>query len=206
MSIRVALADDHEIVLEGLSTMLAAKEVDVVAATQHRDELLEILRRERPDVAVVDLAMPGVSIPQLLAMLDAEQIPTALLVLTGTDEPEVAREILAAGARGYLLKDHAFDTLFAAIQAVLSGATYVDPQVAGQLLTGTGTVPQAAILTPRQLEILRLVAAGHTSKNIAGRLGIHIKTVDNHRHAIRQILGVHSTAEMVRVAKEKQLI
>jgi len=206
MSIRVALADDHEIVLEGLSTMLAAKEVDVVAATQHRDELLEILRRERPDVAVVDLAMPGVSIPQLLAMLDAEQIPTALLVLTGTDEPEVAREILAAGARGYLLKDHAFDTLFAAIQAVLSGATYVDPQVAGQLLTGTGTVPQAAILTPRQLEILRLVAAGHTSKNIAGRLGIHIKTVDNHRHAIRQTLGVQSTAEMVRVAKEKQLI
>jgi len=153
----------------------------VVATTNNRDELLEIICREQPDIAVVDYSMPGVNIPQLLGILRERHISTAILALTGNDEASVAEEIFSAGARGYLLKNHAFELLLAAVQMILSEKTYICPQVAGELLAGQGTTPRAKTLSIRQLEILQLVAEGHTSKHIAGQLELHVKTVDNHR-------------------------
>jgi DNA-binding NarL/FixJ family response regulator len=206
MTIRVVLADDHEIFLQGLSSLLQSPEINVIASTRNRDELLEIIVQEQPDVAVVDFSMPGINIPQLLAILREQKIPTAVAVLTGSDKPGLAQELLTAGTRGFLLKEYAFESLLEAIQTIVAGNSFVSPQAACDLLALQSNHTPKPSLTRRQLEILRMVAEGDTSKHIASKLGLHVKTVDNHRHAIREKLGVHSSAEMVRVAKELQLI
>lgn len=208
MPIRVMLADDHAILLEGLRTLIESAGFEVAGTATDRDRLLEMVLEDPPDVAVVDIEMPGVNLVQLLAVLREKRAATKVLVLTGTDGRDVA-ELMAAGAGGYTLKQHAFDELVTAVRTVAEGRTYISPQVAAELIRSTqsGSPAQSPeTLTTRQLEVLRLVAAGHTSRRIAGKLGIHLKTVDNHRRLLRERLGVQSTAEMIRVAKERGLI
>jgi two-component system NarL family response regulator len=206
MTTRVILADDHQVFLEGLTRLLVENGAEVAACTRDRDELLELIRRHRPQVAVVDISMPGLSIPQLLAALGAEGAETAVLVLTGSAAYTAAEDFLAAGAKGFLLKDHAFDTILAAIAALAQGRCYVSPEIAGELLAARRRGAAEVVLTSRQLEILRLVAAGDTNKRIAGKLGLHYKTVDAHRQRIREKLGARSTAEMIRRAQERGLL
>jgi DNA-binding NarL/FixJ family response regulator len=165
-----------------------------------------MIREHAPEVAVLDVSMPGASIPLILADIAERALPTRVLVLTGNNEPSRAAETLAAGAHGFLLKDNAFDDVAKAIRVLAGGGTYIDPQIASQLLQVAPGVKAAASLTGRQLEILRMVAAGHTSRRIAGHFGLHVKTIDNHRQRIREKLGVKSAAEMIRVAKERGLI
>lgn len=206
MSIRVMLADDHQVFRQGLATMIAAAGMQVDALTGNRDELFELVVEAPPDVAVVDVSMPGVSIPEFLSMLRQRQIPTHVLILTAHDDPQLAEDMLQAGARGLMLKEHAFEAILAAIRSVAAGQSYVSPQIAGTLLRRTDGPVSYNSWTDRQLEILRLVAAGDTSKRIARKLGIHIKTVDSHRHRIREKLGVHCTAEMISVVKDRGLV
>jgi DNA-binding NarL/FixJ family response regulator len=208
MPIRVMLADDHQAFLQGLAALIQSAGIELSGVANDRDHLLEMILADPPDVAIVDIGMPGVNIPQLLAVLREQQVRTAVLVLTG-DDGEFLAELMSAGARGYMLKEHAFEDLLTAIRTVSAGKRFISPQVAAQLL-GPGNAPGAASpsrkLTARQLEILRLVASGDTSKRIAHKLSIHIKTVDNHRRMLRDRLSVRSTAEMIRVAKEDGLI
>jgi two-component system response regulator NreC len=204
-SMRVVLADDHQVFLQGLSTLLESQGVEVAGQTTDRDELLDMVERERPDVVVVDVSMPGVAVQQMMALLREKEIDTAVLILTGSDEPDCALDMLAAGAQGYVLKEHAFEDILAAIQAVGSGKKFVSPQIASEVLTRHDHEP-ATTLTGRQLEILRLIAKGLTSKRIASQLGIHLKTVDNHRQRLREKLGVHSSTELIHVATERGLI
>ena len=205
MSARVILADDHRVFLDGLSRLLEESGVEVVARTTNRDELPELIRRLRPDVAVVDVSMGGLSIPELLVALRDQDKSPAVLVLTGNSPYAIAEDLLAAGARGFMLKDNTFDSILEAIQTISSGGTYVSAEVAAELLAFRTNAPGTLALTDRQREILRLVAAGDTSKSIARTLGIHIKTVDHHRHHIREKLGARSSAEMVRLAQERGL-
>jgi DNA-binding NarL/FixJ family response regulator len=200
------LADDHQVFCEGLAAMISAAGIEVVGLTGDRDELFELVVQTPPDVAVVDVSMPGISIRQLLSMLRQRQIPTQVLILTGDADPQLAEEMLQAGARGLMLKEHAFEAILLAIRSVAEGQSYVSPQLAGTMLRRRDGPVSSETWTDRQLEILRLVAAGDTSQRIARKLGIHIKTVENHRQRIRQKLGVHSVAEMVRVAKERGLV
>ena len=118
----------------------------------------------------------------------------------------MAEEMLRAGARGYLLKENAFDEILMAIRSVAAGQTYVSSQLAGPLLRREDGPSTDLQWTARQLAILRLVAAGETTKQIAAKLGIHVKTVDHHRHRIREKLSAKSSAEMVSVAKNRGLI
>jgi len=207
--IRVAIADDHRVFTQGLAALVGGEGFEVTFITASRDELAESLLADPADVALVDLAMPGIGILDLLAILRQRHSPTRLLILTAEDDAAVARDLLEAGVAGYLLKEHAFDDIVAGIRAVAAGKSFVSPGIAGQLLQGgsrrTDQRQKATALTTRQLEILRLVAAGDTSKRIARKLGLHVKTVDNHRSQIRQKLGVHSSAEMIRVAGERGL-
>lgn len=208
MPIRVMLADDHQVFLQGLVSLMRSAKVELAGVANDRDQLLQMILDDPPDVAVVDIGMPGVNIAQLLRVLRQRHVRTGVLVLTG-NEGEFVEPLMAAGAMGYMLKEHAFEDLLTAIRAVADGKTFISPQVAAQLLVSTNknnSAPAVATVTVRQLEILRLVASGDTSKRIAKKLSIHIKTVDNHRRMLRDRLGVHSTAEMIRVAKEDGLI
>lgn len=202
---RVVLADDHQVFMEGLHVLLQSQGIAVVGQTTHRDKLLDLLQQDRPNVAIVDISMPGVAVPQILAILQEKGIETAVLILTGTDEPNCAVEMFAAGVKGFVLKEHAFEDILSAIRAVSNGKTFVSPQVASEVLTRHDPKPKTT-LTARQLEVLRLIARGCTSKRIASKLGIHLKTVDNHRQRLREKLGVHSSAELVHVASERGLI
>ena len=207
MNLRVILADDHRVFLDGLCKLLVASEIDVVASVTDRDELPELIARLRPDVVVVDVSMRGVGIPELIQSLRRSGIATGLLVLTGSSPYTLAEDLLAAGAKGFLLKDNAFEGILEAIHEVAAGGTYVSPEVATELLGPRNGRPEhnGGALTLRQREILRLVAAGETSKRIAALLGIHVKTVDHHRQLIREKLGARSSAEMVRLAKDRGL-
>jgi DNA-binding NarL/FixJ family response regulator len=204
--IQTILADDHEVFRQGLAALLTAHGIEVVGMTGDRDRLLELILQERPDVAVIDISMPGISIPELLSVISQRQIPTHVLVLTSDHQPEMAEEMIRAGARGYLVKENAFDEILLAIQSVAAGRTYVSSHLAGPLLRREKAPSDDLPWTARQLAILRMVAAGDTTLQIAAKLGIHIKTVDSHRHRIREKLGTKSAAEMISVAKDRGLI
>ena len=203
--LRVILADDHRVLLEGLSQLLSESGIEVLAHTTDRDELPALIARLQPDVAIVDVSMPGMVIADLIATLRQDDLATPVLVLTGSAPWSLAMDLLAAGAKGYLLKDHAFESLIDAVRAIAGGGTYVSPEVVSEYLKPRPSAAHAVILTGRQQEILALVAEGETSKRIAGRLGIQTKTVEHHRQLIRAKLGARSSAEMVRVAKDHGL-
>ena len=207
MSLRIILADDHRVFLDGLCRLLEANGVEVAAVTIDRDELPELIARLRPDVVVVDVSMRGLGIPELIAGMRRSGGSAGVLVLTGSSPYTLAEDLLAAGAKGFLLKDNAFEGILEAIHEVAAGGTYVSPEVATELLGPRNGRPEhnGCALTLRQREILRLVAAGETSKRIASLLGIHVKTVDHHRQLIREKLGARSSAEMVRLAKDRGL-
>lgn len=208
MSISVILADDHKMLVEGLSSLMVSAGMNVLGVAHDRDHLLPMILAEHPEVVVVDIHMPGVSIPQMLAVLREQRIPTAVVVLTSSDG-EFADELLAAGVRGYVLKEQAFDELAVAVRTVVQGKSYVSPRVVEQWMFARQLAPGASVLptlTTRQLDVLRLIASGNTSKRIASILGIHIKTVDSHRRVLRDKLAARSTPELIRIAKEQRLI
>lgn len=202
---RVVIADDHRVFTQGFAALFESHGIQVAGVTADRDELVPIISRQRPDVAVIDLCMPGTSIPDILRALHEQRLPTQVLVITGSEQPHLVEEMLAAGARGYVLKTHAFEEIMCAVRAITEGKTYVSPELVGEVLAKKRD-EQSVKLTARQTEILRLVAAGDTSKRIARKLEIHIKTVEQHRARIRERLGVRSNSEMIRVATQRRLI
>jgi DNA-binding NarL/FixJ family response regulator len=173
-SMRVVLADDHQVFLQGLSTLLESQGVEVAGQTTDRDELLDLLERERPDVAVVDVSMPGVAVQQMMALLREKEIDTAVLILNCYDEPDCALDMLAAGAQGYVLKEHAFEDILAAIQAVGSGKKFVSPQIASEVL--------------RQLPAINVPSdfLGLNTDGIFGERGVSLKSVGN---GLKRLLG-----------------
>lgn len=202
-ALRIVVADDHQVFADGLVQLLQSEGLQIVATTNDRDELLDLLRGQPVDVAVVDVAMPGIPIPDLVSRLDEAGIAARIVVLTGKDEPRLAENLLAAGVPGYVLKEQAFDELLLAIRTVHQGRRFVCPRIMETLWAHRG---ENHGLSPRQLEVLRLVAAGDTSKRIARKLGIQESTVAKHRDHIREKLGVQSAAEMIRVASERGLL
>ncbi len=206
--IRIVIADDHQVFAQGLATLINDIGMQVTAVTDNRDDLLKILAADAVDVAIVDLAMPGIEIIDLLQALNEQDISTRLLVLTADDDPYLAMKLLEAGIQGYLLKEHTFDEIALGIRAVYTGKSYVSSQLASKVLRGkaNGVDHKLDELTDRQRQILQLVADGDTSKRIARKLGLHVKTIDNHRDRIRHKLSVRSSAEMIRVAGERGLL
>ena len=204
--IQTILADDHEVFRQGIAALVAAHGIDIVATTGDRDQLLDLILQEHPDVVVIDISMPGISIPELLSTLRRRQISTQVLVLTSNHEPQMAEEMLRAGARGYVLKENAFQEVLLAIQSVAAGQTYVSSQLTGPLLLRKVDPTADMEFTARQLAILRLVAAGKTTRQIAVELRVHVKTVDNHRHRIREKLDAKSSSEMISLAKDRGLM
>jgi DNA-binding NarL/FixJ family response regulator len=210
--IRVLLADDHTLVLagiRGLLTRLAGVEVVGEAADGH--DTLRLAETLRPDIVLLDIGMPGLNGLEVAQRLNKFDPAIRVIILSMHVTEEYVLRALRAGAAGYLLKDSAVAELEVAIRAVARGETYLSPPVSKRVVddyvrrTGGISDPLAA-LTPRQREILQLVAEGHTSKDIAQRLGLSYRTIETHRNQLMKRLGVADLTGLVRFAVRAGLV
>ena len=205
----VVLADDHAIVRDGIAKLLVDFGFDVVGAVGDGEALLDTVRRLKPDVIITDISMPGpVSGLDALSRLRDENSQSKVIVLTMHHDAELAAHATRAGAAGYLLKHAAGEELVTAIETVMQGRVYLTPAVVTGLLERLASGPDLAKpqLTARQREVLQLVADGMRMKEIASKLGLSTRTVETHKYEIMRILGVDSTAALVRYALEHGLV
>jgi two-component system response regulator NreC len=206
--VTLVLADDHAVVRKGLRLLIDAEPgLHVVAEAGDVPTAERMTRAHRPRVLVLDLNMPGGSSLEAIPRL-RERVPdTAVVVLTMQDDPSFARQALQAGARGFVLKEAADDELLEAIRLAAAGDTYLNPQL-GARLAAQPPEPQRQpdALTARELEVLRLIALGHTNAEIAERLYLSTRTVETHRAHIQQKIRRTSRAELVHYALEQRLV
>lgn len=202
--IRVALADDHPVVLAGIKALLqAAPEIQIVGDATNGDEALELFCDKEPDVAVLDISMPGLNGIELARRLRTACPSVKLLALTVHEDRAYVQPLLEAGARGYLLKRSAADDLVRAIRAVAGGGIYLDPAIAGQAIADLTQRPAGAAsdgeeLSDRERDVLRLTAQGFSNKEIAARLDVSVKTVETYKARASDKLGLRTRAEIVR--------
>jgi len=204
---RVLLADDHMIVAQGLGSLLK-DEFDLVGTVADGSKLFEAARTLRPDVIVSDIDMPILSGIDALRKLQEERIEAKVIFLTMHSEGYLASEALRAGASGFLLKSSAGEELITAIQEVVQVRIYLTPRITRDVilsLTRTTGTPQIR-LTPRQQQVLKLIAEGRRMKEIATALSLSTRTVENHKYEMMHSLGVQGTAELVRYAIQNGLV
>jgi len=208
--IRLLLADDHALVREGLKQLFALTGQIVVAAeATNGNQVLDALRNERFDLVLLDMTMPGIVGPDLIARIRARDDAPPILVLSMHNEAQIARRALAAGAAGYLTKDNNPDILLAAIAKVAAGGRFLDPTLAEALAfeaTSPHTTPHHERLSNREFEILCLLAAGAGVNDIATRLAISDKTVSTHKARLMEKMGFANNAELVKYALGQGLI
>ena len=207
--IRILLADDHSVVRQGFRMILGAEtDMQIVGEAANGREAVELAERLRPDVVVMDVAMPELNGIEATRRLAESSPRSRVLALSMHKDSVYVREILRAGARGYLLKD-AFDRdLVAAVRAVAAGEGYLSPAVSEAVLSDyrKHVSDPLDLLTSREREILQQIAEGKTNKEIAGLLDLSIYTVDAHRGRIMEKLNLHSVGELVRFAVRNGLI
>jgi DNA-binding NarL/FixJ family response regulator len=209
------IADDHAILRAGLRMLINAQaDMEVVSEAADGEKALQIARETRPDVALLDLTMPRVGGMKALQEMARDCSEIRVLVLTMHDDPAYLRSALAAGASGYLLKRAVDAELIAAIRAVHRGGVYVDPRLAGVLVqdvlgkgsTTAGPTRPVHILSPRELQVLRLVARGYTSAEIARQLLVGVKTIETYRLRLTEKLGLRTRSDVVRFAVQLGLL
>jgi DNA-binding NarL/FixJ family response regulator len=225
--LRAVLCDDHALIRSGLMAVLDdIAGVEVVGEASDGDELVELAAELKPDLVITDVSMRRMSGLDALVLLRQARPQCKVLVLSMYDSPEFVRQAFAAGASGYVLKDSAPLELDLAIQAVRDGEVFMSPRISSQMVAqlrggGSGeSVPAAAIavaarpraeaaaapLTPRQTQILELIARGRATKQIAFDLGLSVKTVETHRTMIMDRLGIRDVAGLVLYAVRQGLI
>jgi two-component system response regulator NreC len=206
--ITVVLADDHAVVRKGLRLLLEAESgLRVKAEAGTVPDAIRMARAHRPDILVLDLTMPGGSGLAAIPTIRVEAPTTAIVVLTMQDDPSFARRALQAGALGFVLKEAADDELLGAIRLAAEGETYLNPRL-GARIAAQPEEPAGPPddLSDRELEVLRLIALGHTNSEIAGQLYLSVRTVESHRAHIQQKIRLSTRAELVRYALEHQLV
>ncbi|HEY3950223.1 response regulator transcription factor [Phenylobacterium sp.] len=199
---KVLLVDDHAIVRDGLRRLLADLDLGQVLEAASGRDALAVARAERPSLVILDLNLPDLGGLEILARLLREDPAVRVLVLSMHAEPLYASRALKAGAKGYVSKAAAPAEIAAAVRAVARGEGYVEAKVAQAIALGTGGAAQLDALTPRDLEILRLLAAGRSLAEIAAALGVAYKTAANSCTLLKERLGVSRTAELIRLAVE----
>jgi DNA-binding NarL/FixJ family response regulator len=206
---RVLLADDHQILAEGLRGLLEP-EFEVAGVVTDGRELVAAARKLRPDVIVTDVTMPSLNGIEAVVQLRGLGVKAKVIFLTMHRDVAYARRAMEAGAAGFLLKHSASAELVTAVRDALRGQTYVTPLIAGELLQsyreGDRGSHQAERLTPRQREVLQLIAEGRSAKEIASVLHISTRTAEAHKARILDALGLKSTAELVQYAIRQGII
>ena len=207
---RVLLADDHVMVAEALKSLLAP-EFDLVGVVEDGRALVEAAGKLRPDVIVADVTMPNLNGIDALVRLRQGGDRVPVVFLTMHRDVTFARRALDAGASGFVLKHSAPAELVTAIRAALDGRTYLTPQLAGEVLEAMKQGPERtsdpiASLTPRQREVLQLLAEGLSAKQIAAKLEISARTVEFHKYQMMETLGIRTNAELIHFAIKHGLV
>jgi two-component system, NarL family, response regulator NreC len=204
-TITIVLADDHAVVREALRSLLEGQEdMEVVAEAGDVESSVRYVRGHKPTVLVLDLNMPGgPSIDAVPDILEAST-GTGIVVLTMQDDPVFARDAMQKGVLGYILKHAAGSELVHAVRAAAAGETYLQPQLGAKLASLPEGPPDG--LSERQLEVLRMIALGHTNTQIAEELFLSVRTVETHRAHIQQKLGLSQRSELVRYALDNKLL
>jgi two-component system response regulator NreC len=204
--ITIVIADDHQVVRSGLRLLLQGQsDMHVVGEVGDVDAAGRMVQARRPDVLVLDLNMPGT--PSLEAIPSLVAGGTRVVVLTMQDDPAFARQALQAGASAFVLKEAASEELVTAIHAAFDGRTYLTPEL-GARLAAAPAEPSGPPddLTEREVEVLRLLALGHTNVEISEQLFLSVRTVETHRAAIQRKLDLGTRAELVRYALDHGLV
>jgi DNA-binding NarL/FixJ family response regulator len=207
--IRILLADDHAVVRQGFKMILGAQpDFEIVGEAGNGNEALEMAGALNPDIVVMDVAMPELNGIEATRRLATASPRARVLALSMHKDSVYVREILRAGARGYLLKDAIDRDLLEAVRAVARGEGYISPAVSDAVLTDyrRHVTNPIDMLTTREREVLQLIAEGKTNKEIATSLNLSVYTVDAHRGRIMEKLNLHSTGELVRFAIRNGLI
>lgn len=203
---RILAADDHRIVAEGLRSLLEP-EYELVEVVENGRELIEAHDRLHPDVVVADVTMPLLNGIQAVRKLREQGSRAKFVFLTMHPDVDYATEALDAGASGYVLKHSAPDELVTAVREALAGRTYVTPRIAGEVFDALRKGgPEKQKLTTRQEEVLQLIAEGKSAKEIAAELDLSPRTVESHKYAMMDQLGLKTSAELVQYAVKRGLI
>jgi two-component system, NarL family, response regulator NreC len=205
-TIQIVLADDHAVVRSGLHLLLDNEpDFEVVAEAGDVESARRYVRGHHPAVLVLDLNMPGESSLQAIPAIREESPDTQIVVLTMQQEPAFAREALSAGALGYVLKEAADDELVQAVRHAAAGESYLNPRLGARLASEPAPGPPDD-LSEREVQVLGLIALGHTNMEIAEQLYLSVRTVETHRSHIQQKLGLSTRAELVGYALERGLV
>jgi two-component system response regulator NreC len=207
--IKVLLADDHTIVRQGLKLILSSHpDLEVVGEAANGNEVINLAEKLKPDVILMDVAMPELNGIEATRRLHQISPRMKVLVLSMHKEAVYIREILKAGARGYILKDAIDTELVNAIQSVARGDGYISPAISGALLSDyrQNLTDPLDLLSTREREVLQLIAEGKTNKEVATRLNLSVYTVDSHRGKIMEKLNLHSAGELIRFAVKNGLV
>jgi len=204
--IGLVLADDHQVVRSGLRMLLDSEsDFEVVAEASNIEDARRYVRGHHPKVLVLDLNMPGGSSLEAIPLIREESPDTQIVVLTMQQEPAFAREALAAGALGYVLKEAADDELVQAVRLASAGESYLNPKLGARIASEPPPGPPDD-LSEREVDVLRLIALGHTNSEIAEQLFLSVRTVETHRSHIQQKLRLSTRAELVDYALKRKLI
>ena len=206
--VRILLADDHAIVRDGLRSLLSSDGLQVVAQATDGREAVRLAREHQPDLAILDVSMPMLNGIDAAREIGSASPKTQAILLTVHSEDQYVMEAVRAGIRGYVLKTQVTEELMRAIREVAGGALYLSPSVSETVLRALRAKSHASAdpLTPREREVLRLIADGKTTKQVAQLLGVSAKTADAHRTRLMAKLDIHETATLVRYAIRRGLI
>ena len=209
--VRILLADDHAVVRRGLRALLEVRqEFEVCAEASNGREAVELALHHKPDVAVLDIALPVVSGIEATRQIRRDLPGTEVMIFTLVDRESEIRDVLHAGARGYVLKSEADEQIVRAVEALARHHAFFSDHVSetllGNFIEQSGSGSSSISLTAREREVVMLIAEGNSNKKIAHLLSISVKTVETHRSASMRKLDIHSTAELVRYAVRNRLI
>ncbi|HZP63307.1 MAG TPA: response regulator transcription factor [Terriglobales bacterium] len=212
--IKCVIVDDHTLFREGLRRVLQSEsDLQVVGEASDATEALDQVRELRPDVVLMDIGMPGMSSFEAARQIDKDCPGTKLIFLTMHEDEEYLLQCLDVGAFGYMLKDAPAPKLISAVRDVYQGRKYLSPQVLGKLVDdfrsraqGKRGQPRGATLTPREREVVKMIAEGNSVKEIAAMLGLSIKTVEAHKFNLMRKLDIHNKAQLVTYAIQKKIV
>jgi DNA-binding NarL/FixJ family response regulator len=204
--IRILLADDHKLLRSGIRSLLdGLDDIEVVAEASNAIDAIELVKKLQPDVALLDIAMPGMSGLDAADQIAALRLDTKVVILSMHQDEEYVKRALKSGVAGYLLKDAGIEELEIAIRAVARGESFLSPAASKHLIADFRKRSDSEkrldeILSPRQIEVLRMIAEGDNTKTIARKLEISVKTVESHRAQLMNKLEIHDVAGLVRYA------
>ncbi len=209
MPIRIVLCDDHQIIREGLRSLLE-KQTDMTVVGEALNGLgaIKLVAEKKPDIIILDIAMPEMNGIAAARRIFSDHPKVKVLALSMHSDHHFVTEMLEAGASGYMLKDSAFAELTGAIRTIMTGGLFISPHIAGNVLEefarrakpGRVTNRHSVQLSQREKEILQLISEGHSTKEIANKISVSVKTVETHRQHIMQKVGAHNVAALTKYA------